>query len=268
MQINSLRAGAGWRWVRDGFVLLRRQPVALLAIVFLNLMLLSLSVVLPVVGAIAPLVLTPALMVGLMHAMRAADNGRMPSPALLFAGFRDAGGSAWRPLLMLGAFNAAATLIALGLAALADGGMLMRLATGQMQPDEPEIDDTSLMYAAIVFVLLYLPIQMALWYAPLLTAWHRVPPMKALFFSFVAVLRNKGAFIVFAVSWFGLAFVGSFAARLLNLFLGDSPVLLSMLLSPLSLILITAVYCSFWPTYRDAVTDAQTQLTAEGGAGR
>jgi hypothetical protein len=55
---------------------------------------------------------------------------------------------------------------------------------------------------------------------------------------------------------------------LLNLFLGDSPVLLSMLLSPLSLILITAVYCSFWPTYRDAVTDAQTQLTAEGGAGR
>jgi UDP-glucose 4-epimerase len=41
--------------------------------------------------------------------------------------------------------------------------------------------------------------------------------------------------------------------------LGDSPVLMSMLLSPLSLVLISAVYCSFWPTYRDVVTDAQTQ---------
>jgi len=35
---------------------------------------------------------------------------------------------------------------------------------------------------------------------------------------------------------------------------------LSMLLSPLSLILITAVYCSFWSTYRDAV-DVDTAPT-------
>ena len=72
MQINPLRPAIGWRWVQDAFGLLRRQPVALLAIVFLNLMLLSLSVVLPLVGSIAPLVLTPGLMVGMMHAVRAA----------------------------------------------------------------------------------------------------------------------------------------------------------------------------------------------------
>jgi hypothetical protein len=109
MQINPLRAAVGWRWVRDGFALLRRQPIALLAITFLNLMLLSLSVLIPLFGPVAPLVLTPPLMVGLMHAMRAADANRTPSPALLFAGFRDAGGNAWRPLLVLGAFNAVAT---------------------------------------------------------------------------------------------------------------------------------------------------------------
>ena len=136
MQIHPLRPATGWRWVRDAFVLLRRQPVALLAIVFLNLMLLSLSVVLPLVGSIAPLILTPGLMVGIMHAVRAADAGRMPSPALLFAGFRDDGGNAWRPLLTLGLLNALATLSALALAALADGGTLMRLATGQVQVDD------------------------------------------------------------------------------------------------------------------------------------
>jgi hypothetical protein len=255
MQINSLRATIGWRWVRDGFRLLKRQPIALLAIVFLNLILLSLSVLIPLLGSIAPLVLTPALMVGLMHAMRAADAGRMPSPGLLFAGFRDAGGTAWRPLLVLGAFNAAATLVALGLAALADGGTLMKLATGQAHADDPGVSEASLVYAALVFVLVYTPVQMALWYAPLLTAWHRVPPLKALFFSFVAVLRNKGAFAIYALSWFALAFVASLGIRVLDAAFGDTPVLLSMLISPLSLLLITAVYCSFWATYRDAVAD-------------
>jgi hypothetical protein len=259
MQINSLRATQGWRWVRDGFALLRRQPVALLAITFLNLMLLSLSVVIPLFGPVAPLVLTPALLVGVMHAMRAVEAGKAPSPLLLFAGFRDGGGQAWKPLLVLGAFNAAATLLALGLAALADGGTLMKLATGQMTPDEPAVEEGSLVYAAIVFVLVYTPVQMSLWYAPLLVAWHRVPPFKALFFSFFAVLRNKGAFLVFALGWFGAAFVASFAIRLLNALLAGSPLLLSMLLSPLSLLMITAVYCSFWPTYRDAVAAAETR---------
>lgn len=259
MQINPLRAATGWRWVRDGFSLLRRQPIALLAITFLNLMLLSLSVVIPLVGAVSPLVLTPALMVGLMHAVRSAEAGQMPSPGLLFAGFRDAGGTAWRPLLVLGGFNAAATLAALALAALADGGTLMRLATGQAGADEVGADDSSMLYAAIVFVLVYTPIQMAMWYAPLFAAWHKVPPAKALFFSFFAVWRNKWAFLVFGAGWFAVAFLASLAVRLLDSLLGDSPVLLSMLLSPLSLVLITAVYCSFWASYRDAVVDAQTR---------
>lgn len=259
MQINPLRAATGWRWVRDGFSLLRRQPIALLAITFLNLMLLSLSVVIPLVGAVSPLVLTPALMVGLMHAVRSAEAGRMPSPGLLFAGFRDAGGTAWRPLLVLGGFNAAATLAALALAALADGGTLMRLATGQAGADEVGADDSSMLYAAVVFVLVYTPIQMAMWYAPLFAAWHKVPPAKALFFSFFAVWRNKWAFLVFGAGWFAVAFLASLAVRLLDSLLGDSPVLLSMLLSPLSLVLITAVYCSFWASYRDAVVDAQTR---------
>lgn len=259
MQINPLRAATGWRWVRDGFSLLRGQPIALLAITFLNLMLLSLSVVIPLVGAVSPLVLTPALMVGLMHAVRSAEAGRMPSPGLLFAGFRDAGGTAWRPLLVLGGFNAAATLAALALAALADGGTLMRLATGQAGADEVGADDSSMLYAAVVFVLVYTPIQMAMWYAPLFAAWHKVPPAKALFFSFFAVWRNKWAFLVFGAGWFAVAFLASLAVRLLDSLLGDSPVLLSMLLSPLSLVLITAVYCSFWASYRDAVVDAQTR---------
>jgi hypothetical protein len=265
MQIKPLRALIGWRWVKDGFRLLGRQPIALLAISFINLTLLSLSVMIPLIGAVGPLLLTPALMVGLMHAIRCADTGRMPSIRMLFAGFRDSGGTAWRPLLVLGAFNAAATLAVLGVAALADGGALMKIVTGQMREGDVPPDETSLFYAGIIFIALYTPVQMSMWYAPLLVAWHRISPMKALFYSLFAVLRNKWAFVVFAIGWFAVAFIGSLGVRLLGVVIGDSPLLLSMILSPLSLALITAVYCSFWPTYRDAVDDAQTAVPPQPG---
>ncbi len=262
MQIKPLRALQGWRWVKDGFRLLSSQPLALLAISFINLTLLSLSVMIPLIGAIGPLVLTPALMVGLMHSIRCADNGRMPSIRMLFAGFRDAGGTAWKPLLILGAFNAAATLAVLAVAALADGGALMNLVTGRMREGDLPPDEDALFVAGLVFIALYTPVQMAMWYAPLLVAWHRIAPVKALFFSLFAVLRNKWVFVVFALAWFAVAFVGSLAVRLLGSMLDGSPLLMSMILSPLSLALITAVYCSFWASYRDAVDDAQTTVPA------
>jgi hypothetical protein len=253
MRIHTLPALAGWRWVADGFRVLRRQPIALLAITFLNLLALSASVLIPLVGSIAPLVLTPALMVGLMHAVRAADRGEMPTPQMLLAAFREDGGRAWRPLMLLGAFNALSTIGALALAALADGGTLMRLATGQFGADEAPVDGSGLMIAGLVFMLAYLPVQMAMWYAPLFIAWRRTPVAQALFFSLVGVWRNRRAFVVYGLGWFAIALAGSVVIRLLQMTLGASPMLLSMLLSPLSLLLITVVYCSFWPTWRDAI---------------
>ncbi len=257
LRIRVLPAASGWRWVLDGFRLLRRQPIALLAIVFMNLLALSISVLVPLVGPIAPLVLTPALMVGVMHAIRSADRGQMPTPLMLLAAFRDDDGRAWRPLIVLGAVNAACTVAALALAALADDGALMRLATGRIGGDEAVVSEGALMAAAILFLLVYAPTQAAMWYAPLFVAWHRTPVAQSLFFSLVGVWRNRRAFVAYAIGWFAIALAASLAIRLLQIALGSSPIVLSMVLSPLSLILITAVYCSFWSTYRDAVdTDA------------
>ncbi len=253
IRVRALPAAAGWRWIADGFRLLRRQPIALLAIAFMNLLLLSASVLIPLVGTVAPLVLTPALMVGVMHATRSADRGEMPTPMMLLAGFRADQGRAWRPLLMLGGVNALFTLAALALAALADGGTLMRVATGQVGENEPAVSGESLMTAGVVFLVVYAPAQLAMWYAPLFVAWHRTPVMQALFFSFVGAWRNRRAFVVYAIGWFAIVLAASLVIRVLQLALGANPMLRSMVLWPLSLVLFTAVYCSFWPTYRDAV---------------
>jgi len=268
MRIVPLPARSGWRWVTRGFALLRRQPIALLAITFLNLLLLSLSVLVPFVGSIAPLVLAPVLMVGLMRAVGTTDEGRMPLPSMLFAAFREDGGRALRPLLLLGIVNAAATMLALALAALFDGGALMQLAAGNL--DEAEsiaLDEVSLWLAATVFVAAYIPVQMAMWYAPLFVAWHRVPPVKSLFFSLLAVWRNRGAFLVYAVGWFAVAFAGSLVVRAVQGAFGAHPFVMSMILSPLSLALITVIYCSFWPTYREPVSDEALDSAESRGHG-
>jgi len=199
------------------------------------------------------MLLTPLLAIGVIHAVRSADQGQMPTPQMLFAGFRDAGGRAWRPLLGLGLANVLSTLAALAFASLADTGTLLGIATGQVGPDDPGLREGSLVWAALLFLVVYAPVQAALWYAPMFVAWHRIAPVKAMFFSLVAVLRNKGAFVVYLLTWFVVAFVASLAVQALKLLLGAAPLLISLVLSPLSLVILTALYCSFWPTYRDAV---------------
>lgn len=252
MKIALIPALTGLRWVAEGFRLLRRQPMPMLALTFLYLVVLMVTTIVPLIGPFAPMLVTPLLSVGMMHAVRAVDGGSTPSVRLLFQGLRDDGGRAWKRLLVLGVANAVATLLALACASIVDDGVLLQLATGQTPP-EPEVDQFSLALAFAMFLLVYTPSQMALWYAPVFTAWHGMPPPKAMFFSLAATWRNRGAFVAFMAGWFVAALIASSTIYLLRLVLGDAPLLMSMVLSPLSLLLLSALYCSFWPTYRDTV---------------
>ena len=255
MQIAKLSAASGRRWAIEGFRLLGRNPIQLLALTFMYLIMLMATTLIPLLGPFAPMLLTPVMSVGVMHAVRAADRGETPVPQMLFGGFRDGGGRAWKMLLVLGGLNTAATVATLALSALADGGTLMQIATGTIQADDPGLTDASLVYASLVFLAAYTPLQAAMWYAPLFVAWHDMPPAKALFFSFAGVMRNKGAFLNYVLTWFAVAFAASLLVQAMKMLFGETPMLMSAILSPLSLVVLTALYCSFWPSYRDAVLE-------------
>ena len=49
-----------------------------------------------------------------------------------------------------------------------------------------------------------MPLSLLFWHAPALVHWHGIPPLKALFFSFVACFRNLGAYLVFGLIWFSI----------------------------------------------------------------
>lgn len=264
MQVMRVAPRTGWRWVGEGFGLLRRHPLALLGLTVLFLFTIVLPTAIPVLGGFAPLVLTPALSVGFMQAVRTAEGGRMPSPWTLYDGLRAQGGRGAKPLLMLGAINCLLTVTVLAISMLADGGTLFRIATGAIQADDPALSETSLAFAAVVFLLLYTPVQMAMWYAPVFVAWHRLHPVRALFYSLVGVWRNKAVFVVYMLSWFAVAIALSIVLQLVKPLLPQG--LLTLLLSPLSLVMLAALYCSFWPSYRDVVRDGPELPGATAGA--
>lgn len=254
MRIAKLPPAAGRRWVFEGFALLRRRPLALLGLVVLCMLLLGLSSVIPF-GPLLWAMATPLLLVGLMHAVRAVDQGGTPAPQMLLAGVRDDGGRAVKPLLLLGVANVLASAVVLAVVSLLLGGLPPEAPPPTTpSPSVPTPPDPSILLGPLVFLALYTPVQMALWYAPLFVAWHGIAPRKAMFFSFVATWRNRWTFVQFALTWFGVALAVSVAGWLLQQVFGeDSRLLAFFVLSPLSLLMTGALICSLWPTYRDAV---------------
>ncbi|NBO94494.1 MAG: hypothetical protein EB036_08510 [Betaproteobacteria bacterium] len=253
MQVNRVSVRQGLQWIGEGLRLVRRSlgPLSMLTLAYLfALMLLTL---IPVIGPAAPLILVQVLSMGLMEAVRMADRGESPPLSTLFAGFRRYGTTIRNRLIGLGLINAAATLVALAAAASVDDGSLIRIATGSMDPSELQSLDSTLLWASLIFAALYMPAQMALWFAPMFAAWHGLGIAQSLFYSFFTVWRNRGAFTAFMLGWFAMAFIASLVLQAIKWLAPNTPVLLSIVLTPLSLILMTALYASYWPSYRDSV---------------
>ena len=273
MQVSRLPASSGRRWVMEGFRLLRRQPVPLLLLVVICMFLLGVSSAIPL-GPFVWALGTPLLLVGLMRAVRVVDRGDPPSPKMLLAAIQEDGGRAVKPLLLLGLTNVVASMAALAIVSLLVGGLpdpgvlSTQAPDGAGTPGVPDVPvpDTSMLLAPALFLVLYIPVQMALWYAPLFVAWHRVPPRKAMFFSFVATWRNRWAFVQFGLTWFVVALAVSLVFRLLESVFGeDSSMLAFFVLSPVSLVMTGALLCSLWPTYRDAVLPENEPTAGERG---
>ena len=264
MQVDRIPPRAGWRWMAHGFRLLRREPLAMLATAAGFMLTLAIAGQVPLIGPLAIPVLIPLLTVGFIQAARTVDEGGRPHPLALFEGFRARSRGRLKPLLVLGVINAVLSACAMGIALIADGGTLFRAMTGTMDPSDPSIRDGAMAWAMIIFVLLSVPIQMLMWYSPLFVAWNGRRPFEAVFFSLVACWRNRAAFVVYGASWVLVLLAATLAAQLLRRVLpGD---LVGLLLvpgspfSPVTLLLIAALYGSIWPSYRDAVHDASTDI--------
>ena len=246
MQINILPARAGITWLREGMRLFGRQPIGLPAMVVLYLMMLIVPALLPVVGIAISGVLAPFASVGLLGACRDVADGRMPTPLAFAQPFRPA--PARTLLLRLGIVNAILLLLVATLA--------MLLSPEPPGGEAPQSLHEVPLQSLLVQLLLYLPVMALMWFAPVLTGWHGIAPAKSMFGSVVACWRNVGPMLVFGVAAGVLTLGISVAAVMLLTSLITSREVLSIVMAPLALVLMSIVQASLYPMYRSVFVDA------------
>ena len=248
MRIRTVAASAGLGWVRDGAQLFARQPFALSALSAFYLLLVLFPTSAQPIGLAVSGIASPFAAIGMMEACRDTERGRRPTPmAFAVAMLSDPPRA---QMLRLGVIHATILLLAwLGMA-LAGIDAPIRIT----QPDGAEapafeVDQVHLMLQYLGF----LPLEMAMWFAPVFIGWHRVPALKAMFFSLYTCWKNRWAMLLYVFA--ATLLVGGAAVGILALIamLGASPVLLSFLTAPLMLVGAGFVQATLYPIYRAIV---------------
>ncbi|MDD2925229.1 BPSS1780 family membrane protein [Rhodoferax sp.] len=250
MKLQLVPARTGALWVRLGMQTFFKQPLALAGLFFMFMALMSVATMIPLVGLPMAMAALPAMTLGLMAGTREASQGKFPMPLILLSALR-AGPVKRRAMLVLGGMYAAGFLCAMGVSYLVDGGGFARMYLGGQAPTAELLNSGDFQAAMWTFIGLHLPLSLLFWHAPALVYWQDLPPLKSMFFSIVACLRNFWALTVFAALWMGLM-VGvvlllSTLSALLN-----SPDLAGTLLFPALLLVATMFFTSLYFTYRDS----------------
>ncbi|GAA4331971.1 BPSS1780 family membrane protein [Pigmentiphaga soli] len=245
MQASSLPPNAGIRWVREGWALFRRQPVAMFTwALTIGFMVLVASQLQPV-GPLLFVVLMPSITVMTLQACRDIVAGKPVYPLQLFAVLKRPG-LARRLLAMGGAY--VALVLAVGMLAFLPFADTLRDTLEQISDNDLAPLLVAMRFPIAIFGLLYVAIAALFWHAPALVAWQGLGLRKALFFSGVACWRNKGAFVVYGLAWFVIVSALEIAGGLL-VEAGLSENLAGLIQMPFNFLAAAALYCSFYPVY-------------------
>jgi hypothetical protein len=260
MKLNLVPARSGALWVKLGISTFFKQPLAMAGLFFMFMALMTVATMVPLVGLPLAMTLLPAATLGLMAATLEVTQGKFPMPQVLLAGLRARSGTA-RALLILGAIYASGFLIAMGLAYLVDGGGFVRMYMGGQAPAKEVLESSGFIAAMWTFIGLHLPLSLLLWHAPALVYWQGVSPVKSLFFSVVACLRNFKAYVLFALCWMGVMMTVLLVVITLAGLL-DNPELIGVILFPALMLVASMFFTSLYFSYRDCfAVDSPTTET-------
>src|SRR5207248_3761540 len=182
MQARIVETARGARWLAEGWRLFRAAPLGWLAAVFGYWLLMTLISLVPFVGVAAAAVLVPGFSVGLMALARAAGHKAPLDMALLFDGFRHEP----RAQIALGLIYLACLALLLAASTLADSGALARWMISGERPADEVLQSEEFITALAAAGALYLPVMLAVWFAPPVASWHATGAAKALLVSYAA----------------------------------------------------------------------------------
>ncbi|MBV8124120.1 MAG: hypothetical protein JOY60_09935 [Burkholderiaceae bacterium] len=255
LHLQTVPARNGVLWVRHGFKVFQRKPMSLLMLL-LGFMFSGMVVALiPGIGSVLVLAALPLVSLGFMLATHQILQGKRPtltvfiSPLKLTPQRRNT-------QLALGLAYALATIGIMALADWIDEGALQNLqdllSKGTVDPSalEAAMTDPRLLWGIVARVGLLATLSVPFWHAPALVHWGGQGAMQALFSSTLGVWRNRAAFTVSALCWFGVM-VSLCVITSLILTLFELPGAVPMMSLSLGLLLSTVFYASLYFTFVD-----------------
>jgi hypothetical protein len=254
LHLQKVPARNGLLWVRHGFKLFQRKPMALAGLFSATVLITAMVAMLPVIGALTMMAL-PLISLGFMQASHLVLQDKVPGIGVFVAPLRLTL-KRRRSLLILCAsygllFIGAAELCML-LAGDSIDALRQAIASGQTDPAqlEPLLSDPRLNSASLLLMLTLSLLSIPYWHAPALIHWGGQGVLQALFSSTLALWRNKAAFAVNALCWLALGMTASTLISLLSLLLGLGG-FAPMLLIGSGMLLSTVFYTSLYFTFVD-----------------
>jgi hypothetical protein len=211
IEARTVDAGRGVAWWTEAWALFMRSALLWVVLAVILVVAFTLIGMVPLLGSLATALLTPVFFASWLVAARKVEGGGTLELGDLFTCFQ---GERLKPLMVLGALFAAATLVALLVAGLLGAGAMFGLS-GTMRGGMHQ--GAGGMMAAmgagllglLVFLLFGLIATAALWFAPALVVFRNVAPVEAVMASLRAVFKNVLPFLVYGVIQFVLAIVAS-----------------------------------------------------------
>lgn len=199
MEIRIAETGRGAGWVGDGFDYFKRSAGMWIGITVVLFVIYVVLAWIPVIGSVAAQLLGPVFAAGILLGCRCMDEGGALELGHLFKAFSGSPG----PLIIIGALSLAAVIVLgifmLILAFILLGGTdtIGRLMDGDATPLLANLP--MLLVVMLVGLGLYVPVLMALWFAPALVCLGGQSVADALSASFRGCLRNILPFLIWGI---------------------------------------------------------------------
>lgn len=216
-------AGRGGTWIAEAWRMFKDAPGSWVACFLIFVVIMIVLAIIPVLGNIVGALISPFLVAGMMVGCRELERNEELTVSHLFAAFgKDSG-----PLLVLGLLEFGLSLIVMLIAALviflSVGMMFVGVLAGQSLDPGVTLDPgfwIGALTMLLIVVALFIPVTMAVWFAPALVVLNGIEPWTALKWSFFACLKNIWPFTVYGLIMLLLAIVASIPFALGWLILG------------------------------------------------
>lgn len=210
LNINTAEAGRGANWLLGGFDYFKGSAGTWIGVTIVLFIICIVATFIPLIGGLAFQLVSPVFLAGLILGCRNQDEGGNLGINHLFVGFSS---NNVGQLILIGALYFAGVLIVLFLTAfigvLLMGSMefMRQISAGDMHSMAGHA--SNILLVALIALALYVPLLMALWFAPALVVLEHLGAVEALSMSFKGCLKNIVPFLVYGLVGLVLSILAS-----------------------------------------------------------